>query len=77
MTGKTMNMTLTDDRGRSISCRLVWVRRQAAPRKPLARVVPREDVLLSFDTMTEAKDVFHFAWNKVLKKPLSALKSRS
>ena len=71
------NMTLTDNRGRSIKCRLVWVRRQAAPRKPLARVVSREDIILGFDSVTEARRVLYFTWGKVLGKPLSALKSRS
>ena len=72
-----MNMTLIDDRGRSIKCQLVHSRRQAAPRKQLASIVSRNEVILTFETAEEAKKVFHFTWLKVLKQKLSWVRRKS
>jgi hypothetical protein len=55
-----MNLTLTDDQGQTIKCRLVHARRQAAPSRKLASVISRKEVILKFDTVKEATDVFRF-----------------
>ena len=64
-------MTLMDNEGRKYICDVQWVQRFVGKHSTTNQ--PHQ-VLLTFDTATEAKDAFHFVWSKVMKRKLSWLK---